>query len=125
MAGSASWEMGKRGIEGKESSGGVGLGGFGSGAGAMGAVGAACEFENHGAVDEAVEEGRRQRGVAEVVGPGGEVDVGRQRRRAAAGAGVEEAVVQAAGLGVRLTFQAVETEFVDQQKIEPCVFSDD
>ena len=84
----------------------------------MGAVGAAGEFEDHGAVDQAVEERRRQRWIAEVVGPGGEVDVGRQCGRTPAGAGVEQAVVEGAGLGFRLALQAVETEFVDQEKIE-------
>ena len=90
----------------------------------MGTVGAAGELEDHGAVDQAVQERRRQRRVAQVVGPGAEVDVRRQRRRATARAGVEQAVVEGAGLGLRLALQAVEAEFVDQEEIEPCVFSE-
>src|SRR5436305_753593 len=100
------------------SSSGISRARFGGSAGAMGAVGAAGELEDHGAVDQAVEERRRQRRVAEVVGPRREVDVRRQCRRTPAGAGVEEAVVESAGLGLRLALGAVEAEFVDQQQIE-------
>src|SRR5436305_6323702 len=99
----------------------VGLAGLWHAAGAVGAVGAASQLENHSSVDQAVEERRCQRRVAEIVGPRGEVDIGRQRGRTSTGAGVEQAVGEGTGLGLRLTLQPVETEFVDQQQIEPRV----
>src|SRR6185437_6962946 len=53
----------------------VGRIGLGRSAGAMGPVRATGELQDHGAVDQAVEEGRRQRRIAEVIGPRPEVDV--------------------------------------------------
>src|SRR5512135_315100 len=96
----------------------VGLTGLRCAAGAMGAVGTAGELEDHRAVDQAVEERRRQRWITQVVGPRAEVDVRRQRGRAPARAGVEQTVVEGAGLGLGFTLQPVEPEFVDQQEIK-------
>lgn len=45
----------------------------------MGAVGTAGELQDRRAVDEAVEERRGQGRITEIIGPGLEVDVGRQR----------------------------------------------
>ena len=38
------------------------------------------------------------------------------------GAGVEQSVIERAGLRLSLTLESVEAEFVDQQEIEPSVF---
>ena len=110
---------GRRGITGPTArSRPVGLIGLRRPAGAMRPVGATGELQDHGAVDQAVEERRRQRRVAEVIGPRPEVDVRRQRRRTTARAGVEQAVVERAGLRLRLALQPVEAELVDQQQVE-------
>jgi hypothetical protein len=60
----------------------------------MGAVRAPGQLEDHGTVDQAIEERCRQRWVAQVVGPGGEVDVRRQGCRTPARAGVGQAVIE-------------------------------
>jgi len=80
----------------------------------MGTVRAPGQLEDHGTVDQAVEERRRQRWVAQVVGPRGKVDIGRQGCRTPARAGVEQAVIEGARLGLRLALQPVEAKFIDQ-----------
>ena len=88
----------------------------------MGAVGTAAQFQDRRAVHQAIEEGGRQRRIAQVVGPGGEVDVRRQHGRTTSHAGVQQTVVKRARVSLRLAFQVVEAEFVDQQQVDPRVF---
>src|SRR5260370_16880094 len=76
-----------------EPSSGIDYARFGDRAGTMGAVGAAGELQDHGAVDQAVEEGRRQRWVAKVVGPAAAVDVGRKYRRTPASPSLAQPII--------------------------------
>jgi len=82
------------------------------GAGAVGAIGAALDLQDNGAVHDTVEEGHRQRRVAQVFAPGVEVDVRHQRRRALR-AGVDDLVEQVGGLRRFAAFDLVEAKLVD------------
>lgn len=60
-----------------------------------------------------VQYGHRQRRVAEVVGPGLEVDVGHQGSAGALTAGVDDLISQAGGLRADGAFGAIEAEFIN------------
>src|SRR5208337_170437 len=62
-----------------------------------------------------------RRSIAEIIAPGFEVDVGRQRCRTAASAGIEKTIINGTGLSVGFTFQTVKAEFVNQQEVQPSV----
>ena len=79
----------------------------------MNSIGFAFQLHDRGAVHHAIQQGHRQGRVAEVVGPGLEVDVGHEGRRALLAAGIDDLVPQAGGLWADAAFNAVEAEFVD------------
>ncbi len=89
----------------------------------VGAVGTAGELQDRGPVDQAVEKRRGQGRITEVISPGLEVDVGRQRGRPTARTGIEQPIVDGAGLSLGFTLQAVEAELVDQQEVQPRINS--
>ena len=88
------------------------------GFGAVKSVGFAFQFHDGGAMNDAIQHGHRQLGVAEVFGPGVEVDVGHQGGADALAAGVDDLVPQAGCLRTEAAFDAVEPEFVNDQKAE-------
>ena len=84
----------------------------------MNAIGFAFQLHDRGAVHDAIQHGHRQRRVAEVVGPGLEVDVRHQGGADALAAGVDDLVPQAGGLRTEAAFDAIEAEFVDDEQAE-------
>src|ERR1700680_2033624 len=84
----------------------------------------AFQLHDRGAVYDAVQERHRQRCVAEIVGPGFEVDVRHERRAGALAARVDDLVPQAGGLRTDRAFDAVEAEFVDDEQVELGVKAD-
>ena len=89
----------------------------------MSAVGTSGELQDRGAVDEAIEKRRGQGWITEIISPGFEVDVGRQRGGSAARASIKQPIVDGAGLSLGFTLQAVEAKFVDQQEVQPRINS--
>jgi len=79
----------------------------------MGSVGFALQFHDRCAIHDSVEQGHRQGSVAEVVGPGLEVDVGHQCGGTLLAASVDDPVPQARGLRTDAAFDAVEAELVN------------
>jgi hypothetical protein len=79
---------------------------------AVGAVGFAVDFEDDGAVDNAIEEGSAERWLAEVFGPRLEVHVGDQGGRASPVAGVNDLEEDVGRLGRLFAFDEVVAEFV-------------
>src|SRR5271157_3977796 len=77
---------------------------------AAGAVRFAFDLENDRSIDQAVQEGHRQRRIAEVIAPGVEVNVRRQRGGLFLIAGVEDLVEEICRFGVLLAFDAVEAK---------------
>ena len=84
----------------------------------MNAIGFAFQLDDGGAVHHAIQHGHRQRGVAEVFGPGLEVDVGHQGGAGTLAAGVDDLVPQAGGLRTEAAFDAIEAEFVNDEQAE-------
>jgi hypothetical protein len=64
----------------------------------MGPVGLAVDLHDDGPIDDAIQEGHRERWIAEVFAPGIEVDVGHQGRGALSAAGVDHLVQEVGGL---------------------------
>ena len=85
---------------------------------AVNSVGFAFQFHDRGTVHDAIQQRHRQRGVAEIVGPGLEVDVRHQGGADALAARVDDLVPQAGGLRTDSTFDAVEAELVDDEQVE-------
>jgi hypothetical protein len=79
----------------------------------MDSVGFAFQFHDRGAVNHAVEHGHRQRGIAEILGPGLEVDVGDQSGAGSLAACVDDFVPQAGGLLTDGAFDVIEPKFVN------------
>ncbi len=69
-------------------------------------------------MDDAVQHGHRQLRVAEILGPGVEVDVGDQGGTDPLAAGVDDLVPEAGSLRTEAAFDPVEPEFVNDQKAE-------
>ena len=90
----------------------------------MSAVRFAFDLEDDGAIDDAVEEGHGQGRIAEVVGPGVEVDVGDQGGGPLRAAGVDDLEEEVGGLRRLLAFDVIEAEFVDDQQVEAGVVAD-
>src|SRR5260370_3114362 len=84
----------------------------------MGAVGLAFDFEDDGAVDQAVEEGHGRGRIAKVLAPGFEVDVGDQRRAYLLAAGVHDLVQQTGSLRRFAAFDAIEAKLVDDEQFK-------
>ena len=84
----------------------------------LGSVTATGDLQYDGSVDDAVQKCHREWRVAEVIGPGVEVDVGGQRCRASAVAGVDHLKQQVRSLRRFRAFDVVEAEFVDDQQVE-------
>ena len=84
----------------------------------MGAVRLAADLQQDRAIDHAIEEGHRQRWIAEVVAPRLEVDVRGQGGGAFAAAGVDEFVEEVGCLRAFAAFDAVEAELVDDHHVE-------
>ncbi len=87
-------------------------------------VGLPLQLHDRGSVDDAIQHGHRQRGVAEVVGPGLEVDVGDQRRGAFLTAGVDDLVPQTRRLRAEAAFDPVKAKFINYQHGKPGVEAD-
>ena len=79
----------------------------------MGSVGFAFQFYNRRAIHDSIQQRHRQGCVAEVVGPGLEVDVGYQSRRALLAARIDDLVPQAGSLRAEAAFDAVEAELIN------------
>ena len=79
----------------------------------MGSIGFAFQLHDGGTVYDAIQEGHRQGPVAEVVGPGFEVDVGHQGGADALASCVDDFVPQARCLRTDAAFDAVEAELVN------------
>src|ERR1019366_8341302 len=62
----------------------------------MRSVGLAVDFQDDGAINDSIQECRREGRVTEVIAPGIEIDVGRQGGRALASAGVDDSSCPAA-----------------------------
>jgi hypothetical protein len=86
--------------------------GFG-GEGFRGAIGPALDLDNDGTFDETVQESHRQWRVAQIVGPGVEVDVGEQGGGATAMTSDNNLVEQVSGFGGFEAFDFIECELVD------------
>src|SRR5260370_27556351 len=90
----------------------------------MGAVGLALDLEDDGAVDQAVEESHGQGGIAQILAPGFEVDVGHQRRAGLVAAGVHDLVQQTGGLWRVAAFEAIEAKLVDDEQFKAGIVPD-
>ena len=84
----------------------------------MHAIGFAFQLHNRRVVHDPIQKSHRQWFVTEVSRPGREVDVGDQGRAAALATGVDDLVPQAGCLRTEAAFDAVEPEFVNDQKAE-------
>src|SRR6266540_1284239 len=84
----------------------------------MNSIGFAFQLDDGGAVHDAIQQRHRQGRVAEVVGPGLEVDVRHQSRADALAARVDDLVPQAGGLRTDAAFNAIEAEFVNDEQVE-------
>jgi len=96
--------------------------GFGGGRWFLGSVGAVrftADLQQDGPVHDAIQKGHCQRRIAQVFTPSLEVDVRGQGRGSLATAGVDDLVEEVRCLRTLAAFNAVESEFVDDQEIEP------
>ena len=82
----------------------------------MGAVGLTSDLQDRRPIHQAIEKRCRQRRVPQVIGPGLELDIRRQGGGMPARAGVEQAIVERAGLRLGGAFPAVEAEFIGTGK---------
>ena len=80
---------------------------------AMGSVALALQLHDRRSIHDSIQEGHRQGGVAEVVGPSLEVDVGHQSGRAFLAVCINDLVPQARGLRREAAFDAVKTKLVN------------
>src|ERR1700733_13798427 len=87
-------------------------------AAAVHAVGFSLQLDDRCSIDHAVQYGHRQWGVAEVFGPGLEVDVCHQGGAGALAAGVDDLVPQTGGFRAGSAFGAIEAELVNDQEAE-------
>jgi hypothetical protein len=88
------------------------------------AVGLAVDLQDDGAINDPIQECRREGRVAEVIAPGLEVDVGGQGGRALAGAGVDDLEEEVGGLRGLLAFDVIEAKLVKDQQVETGVMAD-
>ena len=88
----------------------------------MGSIRLTRDFDDDRPVDHAIRECHCQWGVAEIFGPSLEVDICDESGRSLLAASVDDLIEQAGRLRRFLAFQAVETEFVDDQQVEASVF---
>ena len=91
---------------------------------AMHSIRFAFQLHDRGAVHDAIQQRHRQGRVAEVVGPGFEVDVRHQGGADALTARIDDLLPQAGGLRADSTFDAVEAELVDDEQVELGVEAD-
>src|ERR1700731_2092817 len=87
----------------------------------MGTVRAARDLQYHRAVHEAIEDGHGQRGIAEVIRPSLEADVGHHGRGTRRAAAVDHFVQEAGRLSRLRPLDLVEAELVDDQQLEVAV----
>jgi hypothetical protein len=85
---------------------------------AVDAVRFAGEFHDGRAVDDAVEQGHGQLGVAEVLVPGLEVDVRDQGGAGVVTASIDDLVPQARRVGTQTAFDLVEAKLIDDEQVE-------
>ena len=85
---------------------------------AVGAVRLAADLQQDRSVHYAVQEGHRQRRIAQVIAPRLEVDVRAQGGGTLAAAGVDHLVEEVGRLGALAAFDAVEAELVDDHQVE-------
>ena len=91
---------------------------------AMDPVGFALQLHDGRTVHDPIQQRHRQGSIAEVFGPGLEVDVGHQGRADPLAARIDDLVPQAGGLRTQAAFDAVETKFVDDQQLEAGIEAD-
>src|SRR5439155_8411950 len=90
----------------------------------MNAVRFALQFDNRCSVHHSIQQGHRQRRIAEIIGTGFEVDVGHQGRAGSLASCVDDFVPQAGSLGTKAAFNAVQAELINDQQVEAGIEAD-